>query len=457
MIFDTEKILNEFSGRTAYSAGGKTFTYRELFERAKEISGEISAEECSAAAIIGSRNFETMAAITACVISGCAYIPVDISLPEERRKSIIESSGASVLMDCTGGKTVLRKIKHPEENGGKNKTAYIIFTSGSTGKPKGVPISYSNLENFIRWINALEPLREFEHAAVLNHASFGFDLSTAAIYYALTNGHALVQYENNGDFANLFSVIEENKTDIIVATPTFLRLCMLSRDFNAENFPFIKCIYFCGETLQKSLAKAVFERFPEIRIINAYGPTEATSAVCAIEITKEILEHEEILPVGKISSAAAEIVIEDGEIVLKGESVFKGYLGGMSGGYYSENGIDCYRTGDIGFIKNGKLYFRGRKDSQIKFKGYRIELSDIEANLSEISGIENCAVIAKRNPEGEVRFLKAFVSGNVPEEKIRTELLKKLPDYMIPKNIRVLESLPMNKNGKTDRKELMNL
>lgn len=454
MIFEIKELGERYKNNIAYTAGGKNFTYCKLFEKAKEISSEILKEKAASAIIFGSRNFETMAAIIACVLSKTAYIPVDMNLPESRKEKIVKNSGASLIIDCSEEKISFKKIK--EENC-ENENAYVIFTSGSTGEPKGVPVSYENLDNFIEWITKLSPLNEFEHVVVLNHASFSFDLSTAAIYYSLFGGHNLVQVENTADFEKMFSEIKENKVNVIVATPTFLRLCLLNKDFSEENYPFIKCIYFCGEMLQKSLVKEIFKRFPKMKIINAYGPTEAASAVSAIEITEEILEKEELLPVGKISSAATEITVENGEIVLKGKSVSKGYLSGETGGFYKENGKNCFKTGDMGFIENGKLYCKGRFDSQIKYKGYRIELSEIEANISSVSGTENCAVIVKRNPEGEVRLIKAFVSGNVSEEEIRKKLSENLPEYMIPKSIKKLDFIPFNKNGKIDRKELEKL
>lgn len=455
MIFDIEKSAEKYKNKTAYKSEGKSLSFGVLFEKAKELSFEIADSKAKTAAVIGNRSAETMAAIIACVLSECAYVPIDISIPKERKEKIIEKSGASIIIDCSEEKTEIRKIKEPETE--KNKNAYIIFTSGSTGEPKGVPVSYENLDNFIQWITKLSPLDEFEHASVLNHASFSFDLSTAALYYSLFGGHTLVQAENTGDYEKLFSEIKENKINIMVATPTFLRICLLNRDFDKENYPDMKCIYFCGETLQKSLVSAIFKRFPDIRIINAYGPTEAASAVCAIEITGEMLEEEEILPVGRLDSSAVEITAENGELVLKGKSVSEGYLSGEKGGFYKENGKNCFRTGDIGFVENGKIYCRGRLDSQIKYKGYRIELSDIEANISALPGTKNCAVVAKRNPEGEVRLIKAFVSGKISEDEIRKELSKKLPEYMIPKSIEKIDFLPLNKNGKTDRKELMKL
>ena len=454
MIFEIKELGEKYKNNIAYTAGGKSFTYCELFEKAKEISSEILKEKAASAIIFGSRNFETMAAIIACVLSKTAYIPVDMNLPESRKEKIVKNSGASLIIDCSEEKISLKKIK---EETSENENAYVIFTSGSTGEPKGVPVSYENLDNFIEWITKLSPLNEFEHVVVLNHASFSFDLSTAAIYYSLFGGHNLVQVENTADFEKMFSEIKENKVNVIVATPTFLRLCLLNKDFSEENYPFIKCIYFCGEMLQKSLVKEIFKRFPKMKIINAYGPTEAASAVSAIKITEEILEKEELLPDGKISSAATEITVENGEIVLKGKSVSKGYLSGETGGFYKENGKNCFKTGDMGFIENGKLYCKGRFDSQIKYKGYRIELSEIEANISSVSGTENCAVIVKRNPEGEVRLIKAFVSGNVSEEEIRKKLSENLPEYMIPKSIKKLAFITFNKNGKIDRKELEKL
>ena len=252
MIFEIKELGEKYKNNIAYTAGGKSFTYCELFEKAKEISSEVFKEKAASAIIFGSRNFETMAAIIACVLSKTAYIPVDMNLPESRKEKIVKNSGASLIIDCSEEKISLKKIK---EETSENENAYVIFTSGSTGEPKGVPVSYENLDNFIEWITKLSPLNEFEHASVLNHASFSFDLSTAAIYYSLFGGHNLVQVENTADFEKMFSEIKENKVNVIVATPTFLRLCLLNKDFSEENYPFIKCIYFCGEMLQKSLVK----------------------------------------------------------------------------------------------------------------------------------------------------------------------------------------------------------
>lgn len=457
MIEKLLEIAESNRERTVYIYKDEKLTFGELIDRAQKIAAGFDKEDKSPVAVIGGKNHAVIETITACLIAKRAFVPINLSVPEERKNRIITASKAGMIADCKDDAPVFTKTQNGAQNDFPEDMAYIIFTSGSTGEPKGVPISRRNLDNFIRWITSLEPICGFEHAFVLNQAEFSFDLSTVSLCSMLFDGNTLVQMDMNGDYSAVFDTILKNKTEIFVTTPTFMRLCVLNKDFCEKNFPFVKCIYFCGETLQKSLVKTLFERFPDIKIINAYGPTEATSAVCAIEITKEVLEHEETLPVGEIKIAATEIVIEDGEIVLKGKSVFGGYLDKTSGGHYIKDKTHCYRTGDMGFIKDGKLYFSGRKDSQIKYKGYRIELSDIEANMCSIEGIENCAVITKKNPAGEVMLIKTFASGKITEGEIRDKLSRKLPEYMIPKIIKILDSLPVNQNGKIDRKKLETL
>ena len=181
--------------------------------------------------------------------------------------------------------------------------------------------------------------------------------------------------------------------------------------------------------------------------------------MCAIEITKDMADGMKLLPVGELETAAVDIEITDGEIVLKGKSVFGGYLGSEATAGSIDNGSGSFRTGDIGYIEDNRLYCRGRRDSQIKYKGYRIELDDIEYNLNLIEGVKECAAVAKYNDDHAVKTIKAFVvvENDEDPEYIRQEAEKYLPSYMIPKTIRVVERLPMNANGKTDRKALSEL
>lgn len=169
-------------------------------------------------------------------------------------------------------------------------------------------------------------------------------------------------------------------------------------------------------------AKRLRAGFPKARIINAYGPTEATCFVTAVEITDEMLQKD-YLPVGKVSDSAVDIFIRDGEIVLRGESVFAGYLHSQPMAL-SQKETHTYQTGDIGEIKDGLLYCYGRKDSQIKYLGYRIELGDIEQNLLRLPGIEGAVVLAKyKEGTGIVKMIKAFVQTreDISEEEIKKD------------------------------------
>ena len=462
--------------RIAYKCGDSAITYQTLWEEARRYAACIRRQGTSPVILFQDKRCETVIAMVACLLAGRAYVPVDVKTPVGRVVRILEMTGAElVLTDRTipcDGVTVctLRELAasvlSEKECGAEdyadldeNRIAYIIFTSGSTGEPKGVPITAANLGNFANWIAGLSPLCEYRNCTVLNQASFAFDLSVADIYYALGNGHTLVANEADmrAEYDHIFELFARERITVAVMTPTSMKMCLLNDAFTGENFPNFRCVYFCGERLERRMVERLFRHFPKIAVINAYGPTEATSAVSAVTVTPEMLAAEEVLPVGEIATAATEITVEDGEIVLKGESVFGGYLGGVAGGHFTENGRNCFRTGDYGGIRDGKLYCGGRKDSQIKYMGYRIELADIESNLLAIDGVLDCAVTASRNAEGAVGAIKAYVvcePGGPDAAAVRKELAGRVPAYMIPKRIEVVPELPVNDNGKIDRKAL---
>lgn len=457
-----------FPERAAYVSGDESITFGALVQMAQRYGALLRKEGSSPVIIYGHKEISFFVSMVSCLFAGRAYVPIDRSVPHLRVKRIIELSGASLLLSGeeahfgnikTSTLEALLQYAGEEEKEIDNGIAYMIFTSGSTGEPKGVPISYGNLENFVRWVLCLPVMEDLSACTVLNQASFNFDLSVADMYYALCGGHTLMALgANHGfDLSEMFSVIR--RCDAAVMTPTFIKLCLSDPSFTAAAFPRLRCIYFCGEELQQKTVLRLLEAFPALAVINAYGPTEATSAVSAVLITKEIAEMEPLLPAGVVDTAAVEICIENNEIVLKGKSVFAGYLGGVIGGHFTENGVECYRTGDFGYIENGLLYCRGRMDSQIKYRGYRIELGEIESALSEVPGVLECAAVAKRTPAGDIKAIAAYavVEGDLTPVQIKQTLSARLPEYMVPKIVRLLPELPVNQNGKTDRKRLAEL
>ena len=463
-----EKIVKQNPNKIAYKVKNNSITYKELWDTSSFYADLLKREGTSPVIIYGHKDINVLISIIACIIAGRTYVPVELSTPINRLKQIVKLADSSLILtdknisidniNCLKLDDLKQYEKYDiKEN--NNDIIYIIFTSGSTGIPKGVPISNTNLNNFVDWISKLKPLCDYKDINVLNQASFSFDLSVADLYYSLCNGHTLVALDNDiqEEYDELFNIMSE--IDVAVMTPTFMKLCLLNNSFNSNNYPKLKCIYFCGEQLEVKLVEKIFDCFPNVTVINAYGPTEATSAVSAIIITKEMADNMELLPVGEIDNFATKIDIIDGEIVLSGKSVFSGYLDNFVGGYYKNDNINCYKTGDIGYIEDGKLYCKGRKDSQIKFKGYRIELNDIEYNINLIKGVKECAVVPKYNDNLVVKTIKAFVvvEENIDIDYIKTELEKHIPIYMIPKSIKIIDKLPINQNGKIDRKALSEL
>ncbi len=458
-----EALNPQYAAKAAYICGEKRLTYAKLYEKAERIAAVLKAQGGGAVAVLGNKEPEMIISILACIMARRAYVPLEDNLPQARIVAAIRQAECTLVLkngsacpDCGIPCSSLAELEHatkkPADGGAQNETAYIIFTSGSTGTPKGVPISYTNLGNFTRWICSDEVLSGFEHPVVLSPASFGFDLSVAGIYYALSAGGTIVTVsrEEQKSFDGIFAALQKNSAEIAVLTPTFMKLCLLNADFNEENFPRLRCCWFCGERLEKALCEKLLRRFPSLKIINAYGPTEATCAVCSAMITAETLAAGEPLPVGDISSAACKIEIENGEIILSGTSVFGGYIGA------AERTGGRFATGDLGEIRGGKLYCTGRADGRIKYKGYRIELGDIEANILAIGGVRACCAVAKRSKNGDTAYIKVFVSAEptLGEETLRTALKSALPEYMIPKVIEFLPQLPVNGHGKTDRRLL---
>lgn len=418
--------------RTAFRFPDGSLTCGGLVSRACALADRFSAED-GPVVMNGERTVGAAVTILACLMASRPYVPLAPDLPSGRRAAILARLEASPL---------------PRD------TAYVIFTSGSTGEPKGVPISRRNLDAFTailpRWFG------EEDGLTVFGAAPFSFDLSAADFYYALCGGHTLVSPDRQ-DPAGALSLL--GTADAAVMTPTYLRLLLPDPAFSPAACPRLRILYLCGETLLPTVAAKVLDRFPGLALLNAYGPTEATSAVSAVRITGEMTASGDPLPVGEIGNTTARIRIADGEIALVGPSVFGGYLGDIRGGCFRENGENGFMTGDLGSVEDGRIYCRGRRDGQIKYKGYRIETGDVEAHLAALPGIRECAVVPKRKADGTVLSLVAFVvpeDGSAPAPAaIRAELSDVLPDYMIPKSVRLLDRLPVTPNGKTDRKALI--
>ncbi len=464
-------ILKKGKNQILYKIDNDQITYKEAYKQVLTLSTNLKKQDTTPVILYGHKSINQFISILSCVVAKRCYIPIDKFTPKERIKEIIKKTNATLLIKNENIKINNIEALTIEEINTKykynkirkintNNKAYIIFTSGSTGNSKGVPITYNNLNHFTNWLLKLKEFTDCNNLNILSQASFSFDLSVMDIYFSLIKNNTIIALNNNSStkLNYIYKTINDNNINFLIMTPTFIKMLLTDNSFNEKNYPSIKYMFFCGELLEVETAKKIKERFSKTKIINAYGPTEATCFVSLIEIKNNMLKNK-YLPVGRITTSSVKIKIENKEIILKGKSVFNGYLDIKTDNCYKEKNTNCYKTGDIGEIKSNYLYCLGRVDNQIKYQGYRIELEDIENNLLKIKGIKEAVVVAKYKEESIVKLIKAFIviDKKITTDDIKKELSKLIPNYMIPKQIIFLNKIPINNNGKYDRKKLSEL
>ncbi|MBU3160704.1 D-alanine--poly(phosphoribitol) ligase subunit DltA [Clostridium frigoris] len=476
------------TNKIAHMYKNSTLTYRELKTKSDSLAINIIdlfGKDKTPIIVFGHKDHLMLISFLACVKSGHPYIPVDISTPITRLKDILIISGAKLIINTSNElfdipadiilnksdlKTRLLQAKDKKPNISYRLKGedvyYIIYTSGSTGKPKGVQITKNCIQSFIDWsitlINKTDKI-------FMNQAPFSFDLSVMDTYLSLVSGSILYSIDKDmiANLPELFMNFKSSGITTWVSTPSFAEMSLQSEQFNEKLLPELNEMLFCGETLSKECVKKLFERFPKIKLINFYGPTETTVAVTAVEIKKEMLLSKETLPVGYVKKDC-EIIIEENtnEILIVGDSVSIGYFADpvLTEKFFFNTEIfgvkrRGYRTGDTGYIINGLLYYEGRIDNQIKLHGYRVEIEDIENNIRKLSFIKN-AVVVPIIERGTIKYLATAIVLNDKFEgniilAVKNFLRNLLPSYMIPRKIKVISVLPMNANGKIDRKKIL--
>lgn len=439
MIERVEKAFRAHADQIAYRTRDCKLTFRELWDLASGYAHSLAGSS-DPVLVIGDKEPHMVAGMLACLMVSRPYVPCDGSVPRERVQKI---------QQLTGAKTVIHHQTRPNAQKWTAFTyddkaiVYYICTSGSTGEPKAVPICARNLNAFLDMLLQLDALQDMRGKIILNQARFAFDLSVADLYFSWCTGTELfaISGAEQQDYAALANALRSSHASAAVMTPTFAKYCLCFPEFCRKNMPQLHCVFFCGETLEHSTVRKLMDRFDGIRILNAYGPTEATCAVCASEITAPMLSQD-VLPCGEISGASCAVRIEGEEIVLCGDSVFSGYAG-------SQEKVTLYKTGDRGRIVNGQLYCLGRLYGYVKYKGHRVDLQEIQKKIASLENVEQCAVKCVRSPEGIVTAIRADVVTTAwTADQIRAFLLQHLPAYMVPKTIRIRQKMEWNLNGK---------
>ncbi|HUI90552.1 MAG TPA: D-alanine--poly(phosphoribitol) ligase subunit DltA [Anaerolineales bacterium] len=480
LIERIDRWSRETPQRIAHISGRRTLTYAELTRRSNALAESLSKQlpdDPAPIAIQGHKEPEMLIAFLGAVKSGHPYIPLDSSLPSQRVEKILETAKASLCLTPDKVNELSStdvdssfQFHHPAPG----DAWYIIFTSGSTGEPKGVVITHECLGSFVNWILAEQHFSEGREV-FLNQAPFSFDLSVMDLYSSLVTGGTLFSLTKDviAEPKKLFQILRHSQISAWVSTPSFAQFCLTEPSFNERMIPPVKKFWFCGETLSPEVAGSLLTRFPKAEVWNTYGPTEATVATTSIRIDQEIIKRYSPLPVGRpkpdseihiLANGVEARAGERGEIVIAGANVSAGYIHRpdlTKRAFYQINHLRAYRSGDLGHLQDGYLFFDGRIDFQIKLHGYRIEIGDIENNLHALPNIRDAVVIpVMKNNKAD--YLTAFVvlkeRTNESEFEItrilKRELNGRLPDYMIPRKFIFVEQFPMTNNGKADRRKL---
>ena len=491
------ELVAERAGRhpEAPAVGGKSgeIAYAELDGRAERLADRLVARGARPGEQVGvmvPRDVDLPVAMLGVLKSGAAYVPLDPSLPAARLEYIAEDAGLRLAVTSAELAAELPAGLEPIDLGGGgegNSTppsrrrpheldlAYVVYTSGSTGRPKGVGITHRSIRRLLSAIDALVP-SEPDAVWALFH-SVGFDVSVWEMWGCLTSGGRLVVVPADaaGAADAFHELLRAERVTYLDQTPSAFE-ALLVADVSAPPLETIKRIFFAGEELITEHLLPWFDRYgDQAQLVNMYGPSE-TTVYATFQPVDERHASQHRRSIGRPQADLGLYVLDErmnpvptgivGEIYLGGAGLARGYLGrpGLTAERFvadpfGPTGERLYRSGDRArWRADGSLIFEGRVDDQVQLRGFRIELSEVEAVLREQPGATAAAAVVEEAPSGQ-SVLRAFAvaeAGEAPDvEELRRGMRGLLPAYMVPATVDLLASLPTNANGKLDRRALL--
>ncbi|MDT9701576.1 non-ribosomal peptide synthetase, partial [Streptomyces sp. P17] len=472
---ETRTVLQRFEEQAARTPGavavrhaGGTLSYGELDARANQMAHHLRAEGVGAESRVLvqlDRGPDLLTALLAVWKAGGAYVPVDPSYPADRVAAMREIAGAALTLTALPADALVnRPVNAPERDDDLDRLAYVIFTSGSTGTPKGVEVPHRGLVNHVAWA-ARELASRGEGGAPL-FSSVAFDLVVPNLWAPLVTGQAVHTVAGDVDMADLGEQLTAAAPySFIKLTPGHLDV--LAQQLTAEQAAGLApVLVVAGEAFTRATLERWRALAPDVTLINEYGPTEASVGTTIHPVPADA--DTDVLPIGRPLPNMTTYVLDPalqpvpvgvtGELYVGGTGVARGYANRpdltaerfVPDPYGSVPGARLYRTGDLVRQRaDGATEFLGRIDDQVKIRGYRIELGEVQAALAAHPEVRDAFVTTA---DGE---LAAYCTPDtVTVDSLREHLAAVLPEYMVPAAFVTLDALPLNANGKVDRRAL---
>lgn len=463
-----KRTVKKLADKEAIVLEDCTITFSELDEKTDKLANYLIKQRIGRqdyVAVITERKIETIINIIGIIKAGAAYVPIDISYPEERKRYILENNQCRILLtadyyeqlNLSQYSTDLPDIPYSIKD-----VMYTIYTSGSTGMPKGVVETHEAAINTIMDIN--QKYHVTEHDKLIGISSFCFDLSVYDVFATLITGATLVMVKDQRDINNIIKLLKEENITLWNSVPAIMNLVAENAKEPIES---LRLVMLSGDWIPLSLPNRLQEIAPSAKCVSLGGATEG--AIWSIYYDIDHVDKNWIsIPYGKpLANQMMYIMDEEltqcpmnviGEICIGGMGVAKGYCGDEEKTKkafikHPQYGY-LYRTGDYGIMReDGYIEFMGRRDSQVKVNGYRVELGEIEKRLTTVNGVKEAHVVVN---EEKGKSLSAFITtdGSLDKKNILEEISKYLPAYMIPKSLTIVDKFELTANGKINYRAL---
>lgn len=486
-----ENSVKKYPNKVGFTDPNNSYTFKQFDLLAKSIASGICRNfslKNEPIVVLVDRNVDSLICFMAILYSGNFYVPIDNKMPKQRLKSILDKVNPKLVICSKNDENALSDfdvdtvsfeeyktfdidevlIKERRERILDIDPAYVIFTSGSTGQPKGIVISHRSIIDFVDW---MEKACDISNKCVFaNQAPFYFDLSVKDIYLTLKCGASMnILSKKELMFPMLLvDFLNSKKVNTLIWATSAFNLVANSGVLVKKKPKYLKKVILGGEALLAKNLNIWRASLPKVKYINLYGPTEVTVDCTYYPVDNSVNDNEEI-PIGKACENKEVILLNEelkevalgevGEICVRGTGLAKGYYNDPEktkeafiqnplNPYYTDI---IYRTGDVGVIKeDGYIYFKARKDSQIKHMGYRIELGEIETAINSCDAIKEAICFY----DDVANKIVCVYEGDLTDSDLIKHIESILPKYMYPNVFKNIEKMPHNANGKIDRVKL---